>query len=91
MPDAVMLQNAELLLNYVDDINLERSGRFEQTPADSLYLLWTVEDLEFHMECLRDSRILYTFRKNGYGMANGCVTIDKFIPMLQDYLLMCIC
>ena len=90
IPGAVMLQNAETLLNYIDDINLERNTKFEQTPAESLYLFWAVEDLEFHIECLYDGRILYTFRKNGRGRANGCVAIDEFIPILQDYLLMSI-
>lgn len=89
-PNAAMLQTAEALLNYIDDINLERSSTFEPTPAESLYLVWNAEDLEFHLECLADGRILYTFRKGGYGKANGCVAIDKFIPLLQDYLLMSI-
>lgn len=88
--NAIMLQNAETLLNYIDDINLERTGTFEFTPAESLYLVWNAEDLEFHLECLADGRILYTFRKAGYGGANGCLAIDKFIPFLQDYLLMSI-
>ncbi len=89
-PNVVMLQNAAALLNYIDDINLERTGKFEQTPAESLYLLWAAEDLEFHLEVLYDGRILYTFRKGGYGRGNGCVSIDKFIPIMQDYLLMSI-
>jgi len=89
-PNAAMLQNAEMLLNYIDDINLERTSTFEFTPAESLYLVWNAEDLEFHLECLNDGRILYTFRKGGYGRANGCLTIDKFLPLLQDYLLMSI-
>ncbi|HVW98622.1 MAG TPA: hypothetical protein VHA56_21825 [Mucilaginibacter sp.] len=89
-PNRVMLKNAEAILNYIDDINLERADRFELTPADSLCLLWDTEDLEFHLECLKDGRILYTFRKGGYGKANGCVSLDKFIPLLQDYLLMSI-
>jgi hypothetical protein len=90
IPNAGMLQNAEALLNYIDDINLEGTGKFEPTPAESLYLLWSAEDLEFHLECLSDGRILYTFRKGGYGRANGCLSIDQFIPVLQDYLLMSI-
>ena len=89
-PNAVTLQNAEALLNYIDDINLERTSTFEFTPAESLYLVWNAEDLEFHLECLTDGRILYTFRKGGYGRANGCLDIDKFIPLLQEYLLMSI-
>ena len=89
-PNDMMLANAEALLNYIDDINLERTSTFELTPAESLYLVWNAEDLEFHLECLANGRILYTFRKGGYGRANGCVAIDKFIPLLQEYLLMSI-
>src|SRR3569833_2375578 len=89
-PNAAMLQNAEMLLNYIDDINLERTGTFEFTPSESLYLVWNAEDLEFHLECLNDGRILYTFRKGGYGRANGCLAIVKFLPLFQDYLLMSI-
>jgi len=87
IPNAMMLQNAEQLLNYIDDINLERTGKFELTPADSLYLLWTAEDIEFHFECLENGMILYTFRKGGYWKASGSSAIDEFIPMLEDYLL----
>jgi hypothetical protein len=86
-PNAVMLHNAEILLNYIDDINLERSGKFEPTPAESLYLFWNAGDLEFHFECLMNGRILYTFRKSGYGKASGTSTIDRFIPMLESFLL----
>jgi hypothetical protein len=89
-PNAMMLQNAEKLLNYIDDINLERTGKFETTPAESLYLLWNAENLEFHFECLKNGRILYTFRKSGYGKASGSSTIDEFIPMLENYLLISI-
>src|SRR3569623_2138105 len=83
-PNAVMLANADALLNYIDDIILERTSTFELTAAESLYLVWNAEDLEFHLECLANGRILYTFRKGGYGRANGCVAIDKFIPLLQE-------
>jgi hypothetical protein len=86
-PNAVMLRNAEILLNYIDDINLERSDKFEPTPADSLCLFWNAGDLELHFECLRNGRILYTFRKSGYGNASGSSTIDRFIPMLENFLL----
>jgi len=89
-PNAMMLQNAEKLLNYIDDINLERTGKFEATPAESLYLLWNAEDLEFHFECLKNGKILYTFRKGGYGKASGSNTIDEFIPTLESYLLISI-
>lgn len=90
IPNTAMLQNAEKLLNYIDDINLERTGKFEPTPAESLYLLWNAGDLEFHFECLKNGRILYTFRKDGYGKASGSSFIDEFIPMLENYLLISI-
>jgi hypothetical protein len=90
MPNAMMLQNAEMLLNYIDDINLERTSKFEPTPAESLYLLWNTEGLEFHFECLKNGRILYTFREGGYGKASGSSTINEFIPMLEKYLLISI-
>jgi hypothetical protein len=90
-PNAMILQNAERLLNYIDDINLERTGKFEPTPADSLYLLWTANDLEFHLECLNNGMVLYTFRKSGFWKASGCNVINEFVPMLENYLLMSIC
>lgn len=89
-PNAVMLQSVETVLNYLDDLNLPRTGKFEPTPADSLYLLWEVENLEFHFECLKNGRILYTFRKGGFGKTSGFSTIDAFIPMLENYLLLSI-
>jgi hypothetical protein len=82
------VRNAERLLNYIEDINLERTGKFEVTPAESLYMLWTVENWDFHIECLRNGRIHYTFRKNGFGKIFGFASIDQFIPLLERYLLM---
>ncbi|MDB4905128.1 MAG: hypothetical protein JWQ63_4409 [Mucilaginibacter sp.] len=84
----IIFQNANRLLNYIEDINLERTGKFELTPDESLYLLWNVEEWDFHMECLKNGRILFTFRKSGYGKTFGSFTIDEFIPLLERYLLM---
>lgn len=84
----IILKNAEILLNYIEDINLERTGKFEVTPADSLYLLWNVEEWDFHIECLKNGRILFTFRKNGYGVIYGSNTLNQFITLLEKYLLM---
>lgn len=90
IPNTMMLRSAGKVLDYLDDLNLPRTSKFELTPADSLYLLWDVQDLEFHFECLKNGRILYTFRTNGYGKASGFSTIDEFIPMLENYLLISI-
>ncbi|MDB5017983.1 MAG: hypothetical protein JWQ84_2815 [Mucilaginibacter sp.] len=87
----VTLQNAEKLLHYIEDLNLERSGIFELTAAESLYLLWVVADWELNIECLKNGRILFTFRKGRIAKACGTFSIDEFIPYLEDYLLMDIC
>jgi len=91
LPEAFVLQNAEQILNYMDDINIERTSKFEYTPAESLYILWNVEGLEFHIECLKSGAILYTFRSYQFGKAFGSDTIDKFIPRLESYLLAGMC
>jgi hypothetical protein len=85
---AITLKNAEKLMNYIDDINLERPERFMPTPAQSLYILWSVEDWEFHMECVKNGSILYTFRKGGLEEASGNYSVDEFIPQLERYLLL---
>lgn len=87
VPSPAVLNNAERILNYMDDIYVERVGRFEHTPAESLYIMWSVEGLEFHIECLKNSQILYTFRKGCHGRLHGSCSIDEFIPLLQGYLL----
>ena len=87
----ITLRNAERVLNYIEDIILERTGKFEVTPAESLYLLWNIADWELHIECLKNGRILYTFRKSGYGKACGSLGIGEFIPYLERYLLTGIC
>ena len=90
-PSPLVLQNAERILNYMDDIYVERTEKFEYTPAESLYIMWNVEDLEFHIECLKNGHIRYTFRKNGVGKAFGTDTIGNFILRMETYLLSGIC
>lgn len=90
-PAPVVLQNAEALLGYMDDIYVERTGRFEFTPAESLYICWSLEGLEFHIECLKNGLIFYTFRQDNTCKAFGRERIDDFIPQLQNYLLTSIC
>lgn len=91
LPEAFVLQNAEQILNYMDDINIERTSKFEYTAAESLYILWNVEGLEFHMECLKNGLILYTFRNRAFGNVFGTDPISRFIPRLESYLLAGIC
>jgi hypothetical protein len=91
IPAPVMLQNAERILYYMDDIYLERTGKFEHTPAESLYIMWNLEGLEFHIECLKNGDILYTFRKGLSGKAFGSDAIDQFMLRLENYLLAGIC
>ena len=86
-PNAITLQSAEKLLNYIEDINLERTGKFVPTASQSLYMLWSVEDWEFHMECIKNGSILYNFRKGGNEEASGSYPVDKFIAQLERYLL----
>jgi hypothetical protein len=84
---AITLQNAEKLLNYIEDINLERTGKFVPTPSQSLYILWNVEDWEFHIECIKNGSIVYTFCKDGNEEVSGADSLDQFIPQLERYLL----
>jgi hypothetical protein len=91
VPEPIVLENAARILNYMDDINVERANKFEYTPAESLYICWMVEDLEFHIECLKNGRILYTFRKPEYYKAFGADPIDQFMRRLENYLLAGIC
>jgi hypothetical protein len=89
-PSAVVLQNAEKLLDYMEDINLERDEKFEFTPAESLYVSYNVGGWEFHMECIKNGKILYTFRKGRYGIDYGSCHINRFLPKLEKYLMMII-
>jgi len=90
IPNMHVLGNADILLNYFDDINVQRKSRFEKTAAESLYILWEVENLECHIECLPTGEILYTFRKDGIGKAHGRRRIIEFIIQMEQYLLMSI-
>ncbi|TWI95941.1 hypothetical protein JN11_04216 [Mucilaginibacter frigoritolerans] len=83
----ITIANAEKLLNYIEDINLQRTGRFEFTPADSLYLLWQIDNMEIHIECLSNGKILYTFRNKGRTNSSGISSVDEFIYLLEKYLL----
>jgi hypothetical protein len=87
VPSRAVLNNAERILNYMDDIYVERRGKFEHTPAESLYIMWAVEGLEFHIECLKNGLIQYTFRRGRLGKLYGSGTIQEFMPLLQGYLL----
>ncbi|HZY38930.1 MAG TPA: hypothetical protein VFE53_19855 [Mucilaginibacter sp.] len=86
-PSLAVLNNAARILNYMDDIYVERRGKFEHTAAESLYIMWALEGLEFHIECLKNGNILYTFRKGRIGKLYGSATINEFMPLLQGYLL----
>jgi len=88
VPSPFVLNNAARILDYMDDIYVVRHGKFEHTPAESLYIVWNVEGLEFHIECLKNGDILYTFRKGKMGKLYGTATIDEFMPVLQGYLLL---
>jgi hypothetical protein len=90
-PEAFVLQNAAQILNYMDDINIERTSKFEYTAAESLYILWNIEGLEFHIECLKNGLILYTFRNKTFWNIFGTDSISQFIPRLESYLLAGIC
>ncbi len=86
-PNAITLYNTEKLLNYIEDINLEKPNRFIPTPAQSLYLLRSIDDWELPIECKKNGPILYTFCKSGLEKAWGNYSLNKFIPQLEKYLL----
>jgi hypothetical protein len=87
-PNDIAQRNAEMVLNYIEDINLERNLRFGPTLSGSLFITWKIEDWEFQMECAKNAYIIYSFSKVGYQIASGCVTFDDFIPQFEKYLLM---
>jgi len=91
VPSPAVLQNAARILDYMDDIYVERKGKFEPTAAESLYIMWNVEGLEFHIECLKNGAILYTFRKGKLGKMYGSANIDYFLLLIRNYLLAGIC
>ena len=80
--------NAEKVLNYIEDINLEHNLSFKPTMAGSLAIAWKIGDWEYQMECVKNGYIIYTFTKNDYQLASGCELYDDFIPQFEKYLLM---
>src|SRR3569832_1187631 len=87
-PNSVSQYNADRVLSYIDDLNLERNIRFRSTAAGSLFMAWTIGDWEYDMECVKNGYIIYTFTKSGYEKASGCELFDDFIPQFEKYLLM---
>jgi hypothetical protein len=80
--------NAEKVMNYIEDINLDRDVRFRPTLAGSLSIAWKIGDWEYQMDCLKNGYIIYSFTKCEYEKASGCVLFDDFIPQFEKYLLM---
>ena len=87
-PNDIASDNAEKVLNYIEDINLEHNLMFRPTAAGSLAIAWKIGDWEYQMECVRNGYIIYTFTKCEYEKASGCVLFDDFIPQFEKYLLM---
>jgi hypothetical protein len=88
VPGDIAQSSAERVLNYIEDINLEKNIRFRPTLSGSLFLAWNVGDWEYDMECVKNGYIIYSFIKCGYEKASGCVSFDDFIPQFEKYLLM---
>lgn len=87
-PNSISQDNAERVLNYIEDINLEKNLRFRPTLSGSLFIAWKIGDWEYQMECLKNGYIVYTFTKGEYEKESGCVLFDDFIPQFEKYLLM---
>ncbi|MEO6850678.1 MAG: hypothetical protein ABI166_08605 [Mucilaginibacter sp.] len=87
-PNDIAQNNAEKVLNYIDDINLERNVRFGPTKSAGLIIEWNIEDWEYQMECVKNGYIIYFFTKGGYQKASGCELFDDFIPQFEKYLLL---
>ena len=87
-PNDVAQDNAERVLNYIEDINLEKNLRFRPTLAGSLFIAWKIGDWEYQMECVKNGYIIYSFIKGEYQKASGCELFDDFIPQFEKYLLM---
>jgi hypothetical protein len=87
-PNEVAQDNAEKVLNYIEDINLEHDLRFRPTLAGSLSLAWRIGDWEYQMDFVKNGYIIYSFTKSEYEKASGCETFDDFIPQFEKYLLM---
>jgi len=88
VPNDIAQNNAEKVLDYIDDLNLERNIRFRPTQSGSLFMAWNIGDWEYDMECVKNGYIIFTFTKSGYEKASGCVLFDDFIPQFEKYLLM---
>ncbi len=87
-PNDIAQNNAEKVLNYIEDINLDRDLRFKPTRSGSLSIAWKIGDWEYQMECVKNGYIIYTFTKSEYEKASGCELFDDFIPHFEKYLLM---
>ncbi|MBS1526633.1 MAG: hypothetical protein JST19_13335 [Bacteroidetes bacterium] len=87
-PSAIAQNNAERVLNYIEDINLERNVKFRPTKAGGLFVSWIIGDWQYDMECAKNGYIIYSFTKSDYQKASGCVLFDDFIPQFEKYLLM---
>jgi|ERR1700743_2006747 hypothetical protein len=88
LPNHIARENAERVLNYIGDINLEKNIRFKPTLSGSLFMNWNIGDWEYDMECAKNGYIIYSFLKGGYEKASGCELFDDFIPQFEKYLLM---
>lgn len=87
-PNDVAQNTAERVLDYIEDINLEKNLRFRPTPSGSLSIGWKIGEWDYTMECVKNGYIIYTFTKGGYEKASGCELFDDFIPHFEKYLLM---
>lgn len=87
-PNDIARDNAEKVLNYIEDINLERDVRFRPTSYGSLSIAWKIGEWEYQMECVKNGYIIYSFTKGEYEKASGCELFDDFIPQFEKYLLM---
>ena len=86
-PAVIAQNNAEKVLNYIEDINLERDVKFRPASSGSLFINWAIGDWEYQMECVKNGYIIYTFTKCDYQVASGCELFDDFIPQFEKYLL----
>lgn len=84
---AVTLENSGKLLEYISDINLAGPDQFMPTASNGLYIHWSVEDWEFHLECVQSGAILYTFRRGELEAESGSYPVDEFISRLEMFLL----
>jgi hypothetical protein len=87
-PSDIVRNNAEKVLIYIEDINLEHNVRFSHSPYGALSIGWKIGDWEYQMECVKNGYIIYTFTKGEYEKASGCELFDDFIPQFEKYLLM---